>query len=430
MVEVAVVGGGIAGLAAAYKLEQYGIKFDLYEKNSAVGGLLRNFEVDGYRFDHAIHLSFATESEVREIFDQTPFITHKPESKCSYSGLWLRHPVQNNLSPLPNPEKVEIIESFINRPEREIANYDDWLRYQFGDVFTDRFPKPYTEKYWDCEPKHLGTDWIGSRMHRASIREVLEGAFQSDVPNYYYAKEMRYPKEGGYYAFLTPLIEKTRHQTKLHHQVASIDLNRKRLAFTNGVERGVDKLISTMPLPELISVIKDVPDNIAGLAKKLEWTRVHLVSFGFNRPDVVKDLWFYIYDEDIFASRAYSPSLKSLDNVPEGKSSIQFEIYESSNNPEKFKYEDIVDNCFYAIEKLDIASKKDVVVTDSRTLEFGNVTFYKGMEADRDIIKNWLAEQGVHLAGRFGKWEYLWSNQALVSGFSSALAVKDSYERV
>lgn len=35
----------------------------------------------------------------------------------------------------------------------------------------------------------------------------------------------------------------------------------------------------------------------------------------------------YIYDEDIKSARINSPSIKSPNNVPEGCSSMQFEIY-------------------------------------------------------------------------------------------------------
>jgi hypothetical protein len=53
---------------------------------------------------------------------------------------------------------------------------------------------------------------------------------------------------------------------------------------------------------------------------------------GFKCEDVAKHLWFYIYDEDILASRIHSPSLKSLNKTPEGCSSLQAEIYFSYND--------------------------------------------------------------------------------------------------
>jgi len=143
-----------------------------------------------------------------------------------------------------------------------------------------------------------------------------------------------------------------------------------------------------------------------------------LVSIGFCKPDLIKDLWCYIYDDDIYASRFYSPSLKSSDNCPSGCSSIQFEIYENSAVKKGYANDELIRNCVYALEKMDLAVADDIIVTDVRVAEYGNVVFCKGMESVRDQIKEWLDSRGVALAGRFGEWDYLWSNQAMVSGFN------------
>lgn len=44
-------------------------------------------------------------------------------------------------------------------------------------------------------------------------------------------------------------------------------------------------------------------------------------------------MWFYVYAKDKPFSRAYSPNMKSKDNVLKGKRSIQFEIYYTNEKP-------------------------------------------------------------------------------------------------
>ena len=44
------------------------------------------------------------------------------------------------------------------------------------------------------------------------------------------------------------------------------------------------------------------------------------------------------------------------------------------------------------------------------------------MEARRDRVRRWVAAQQIRLAGRFGEWAYLWSNQSFMSGRAAALA--------
>lgn len=50
-VEVAIVGGGIAGLATAYELHQRQVPFHLFEEASRVGGVIFSEQVDGFTFD-------------------------------------------------------------------------------------------------------------------------------------------------------------------------------------------------------------------------------------------------------------------------------------------------------------------------------------------------------------------------------------------
>jgi protoporphyrinogen oxidase len=415
---VVILGGGIAGLAASHKLREHNMLNVVYEARSNFGGLLDNFEVSGFRFDQAIHLSFADDEKSRAIFDQTPYLTHKPESLCFEEGAWLRHPIQNNLYPLPVDEKVELIEGFVTRPDISVDNYEDWLRFQYGHTFAERYPLKYTKKYWGVDAKELGLDWIGSRMHTATLKQVLEGAFTDKVPNYYYAKEMRYPKVGGYKRFLDPLLPGL--NINLSKRCVAVDLHERSVSFESGETIKFDRLISTIPLPQLISCISDVPNHVREASEKLQWTKVFIVSIGLNKSASLKEIWTYIYDEAILASRVYAPNLKSPDNCPDGCSSLQFEIYLSNKATQVPTAEKCLENSICAMEKMQIASRSEIAVTDVRLLEYGNVTFYKNMEDDRKLITDWLVQSNVELAGRFGCWDYLWSHQAMLSGFSAA----------
>jgi len=50
-VDVAVVGGGIAGLAAAYELSRRGVSFVILERSDRAGGVIISEQVDGYTID-------------------------------------------------------------------------------------------------------------------------------------------------------------------------------------------------------------------------------------------------------------------------------------------------------------------------------------------------------------------------------------------
>ena len=52
---VAILGGGVAGLSAAWKLAERGLGVDLYEAAPALGGMAGSWERNGYTWDFGPH---------------------------------------------------------------------------------------------------------------------------------------------------------------------------------------------------------------------------------------------------------------------------------------------------------------------------------------------------------------------------------------
>lgn len=409
-----ILGAGIAGIGAGYKL---GEKAVLYEKRDRYGGLCDNFTIGGFRFDYAVHLSFAKEEVVRSVFDYNSYIVHNPEAMNFCDGYWVKHPIQNNSFNLPIEERVEITKGFINRKENTITlNYKEWLEFQYGEYFSDKYPCRYTRKYWCCEAKDLTTEWINNRMYQPSIDEVLYGAMTDDTPNTYYAQEMRYPQKGGYRAFLEHIANQM--DIRLSHRAIEIDCDEKLVKFENGIIASYDNLISSLPLPEIVKSIKKVPPHVKQASEKLYATSIALVSIGFKTKVKFPALWFYVYDEDIPFARAYSPSMKSSDNAPNGKSSLQCEIYYTDKNKIDLNDKQLVNKIVESLSTIGITEADNIEITDIRHVKYGNVVFYHGMEDDRSVVFEYFKSKDIKSIGRFGEWDYLWSNQSFMSGYN------------
>ena len=67
---VLILGAGISGLGAAYKLSCNGQQTVVLEKDTTYGGLCGNFTIDGFRFDRFVHFSFAKDEQVNRIVRQ------------------------------------------------------------------------------------------------------------------------------------------------------------------------------------------------------------------------------------------------------------------------------------------------------------------------------------------------------------------------
>lgn len=413
-----ILGGGISGIAAGYFLGNN--IATIYESNNYYGGLCNSFSINNFIFDTAVHFSFSNNEIVRKIFDKTEYFSHKPDSYNYYKGYWLKHPVQNNLYNLNIDEKIKCITDFVNRPNQnnDINNYEQWLYGQYGKYIAEEFPIKYTRKYWCAEAKELSVNWINNRMYRPNLEEVLRGSMTDETPNTYYAKEMRYPKFGGYMSYIKPMVENV--DIRLNKKATCIDINNRYVEFADGTKEYYENLISSIPINEVVKLIKDTPSNILEAAQKLMVTSVALVSVGFKRPDVAKYLWYYIYDEDILPARVYSPSLKSINNVPDNCSSLQFEIYFSENKQLHFNEKEVLEKIESDILKMNLCDKNDILFMDYRKIKYGNVIFYKDMGKYRKIVTDYLNKCNIVSIGRFGKWDYLWSDQSLLSGKNAA----------
>lgn len=418
--KIIILGSGIAGISAGYHLKLAGKDAVIFEKDNDWGGLCGNFTIDGFRFDRFVHFSFADDPKIASIFEKSSPMYHHPSISYNYyHGTWLKHPAQNNLAPLSEEEKQKIIEDFKVRPQKdvsEIKNYDEWLRVQYGNYFAEHFPFPYTRKYWGHEPAELETKWVGQRMYSPNLDEMIAGCKETQEKNFYYTKTMNYPKKGGFRSLLNDCRKGL--DIRFNKEVVRINTKDKTIYFSDGTSEQYDQLISSLPLPEIVNMIDNCPDEVIEAASKLDWTCGYQVSLGFNRSDIAKHLWFYIYDEDIPPARVYSPNLKSPDNCPNGCSSLQAEVffdYKKWKN-QKVNKEDLLNNTFEKLKQVCEFKDEDVVVKDIRFEKYANITFTHNVYEARQVVLDYLKSQNINSIGRFGKWDYLWSFQAFESG--------------
>ena len=412
-----VLGAGIAGISAAWHLQQKGQQSVILEKDDDWGGLCGYFVIDGFRFDRFVHFSFTPDEKMAALFEESsPLYAHPPVSYNYWHGYWLKHPAQNNLAPLSTEEKVRIIEDFVNRPRKEpadISRYDEWLRVQYGNYFAEHFPFAYTRKYWGHEASELETRWVGNRLHVSPLGEVLRGAFAEQEENFYYTTFMKYPKKGGFRSILDRCREGL--DIRFRKKVVAIEPRSQTVCLEDGSRVLYKRLFSSLPLPEMVRLVPDCPEEVQGAAAQLTWTCGYQISLGFNRADVAKHLWFYIYDEDVLPARVYSPNLKSPDNVPEGCSSLQAEVF-YANDAVIPPAAEVLERTVDKLKGICGFSDADVVIRDIRSEPYANVTFTPSIYTARKRILNWLRSLNITPIGRFGLWDYLWSHQAFESG--------------
>jgi protoporphyrinogen oxidase len=427
MPNVVILGSGMAGFGAAYRFHQEGITPTMYDKNGYHGGHTASFRHDsGFIFDLGPHISFTKDTRMQDLFadsvDQM-YETMQVNLNNYWRGYWPQHPVQQHLHGLPHDVIVKVINDFVEeqqRPEGPINNYADWLLASFGRSFAELFPMQYTRKYHLTSAENMSTDWLGPRIYRPSLEEVLRGALSASTPTVHYITHFRYPTQGGFVAYLKKFVPLG--NLRLNHELTSIDPRAHELRFSNGTVANYDVLVSSVPLPDLVRMIQGTPQYVLDAAARLACSTCVLVNVGVDREDLSSHHLTYFYDEDICFTRLSFPHMFSRNNGPAGTGSIQAEVYFSDKyKPLTGKPEDCIEPVIADLRRCGLLRDNDrVVFRDARLLRYANIIFDLDRAEALKKVHAYLDDLGIAYCGRYGDWGYLWTDESFKSGEKAA----------
>jgi protoporphyrinogen oxidase len=436
MAKIIILGTGMAGFGAAHRLHNEGVAPLMYDKNAYHGGHTASFRYDsGFLFDVGPHISFTKDPRIQQLFADSvdqQYETLQIYLNNYWRGCWPQHPVQLHLHGLPEDVIVKVIADFVRErqlPEPPIANYADWLLTSFGKSFAEFFPMQYTRKYHTTTAENMTTEWLGPRIYRPNLEEVLRGALSPSAPQVHYITHFRYPTYGGFVSYLKKFVPMG--NINFNHRLCSIDAQAHVLTFSNGVTIGYDALISSIPLPNLVPMIEGTPADVLDACHRLACSTCVLVNIGVNRDDISKAHVTYFYDEDICFTRLGFPHMLAASNAPIGTGSIQAEIYFS----EKYKpftgaVDDWIDPVIFDLRRCGLLRDDDKILCRKAVLlRYANIIFDHERAAALQTVHGYLDDLAIAYCGRYGDWGYLWTDESFKSGENAGQKALDALGR-
>jgi protoporphyrinogen oxidase len=323
---------------------------------------------------------------------------------------------------------VKVIADFVAQgaKDEEIKTYEDWLRVAYGRSFAEWFPERYTLKYHTTEARNLTTDWMGLRMYRPSLEEVLRGALAPASPNVHYIQSFRYPKRGGFQSYVAGLS--ARHRIELGCEVVRIEPRARTLAFANGRSERYDALVSSIPLPELVRLVAGAPPDVLAAAERLACSSCVLVNLGVGRDDFASTHISYFYDLDVVFPRVSYPHRMSAGNAPAGKGCIQVELYFSKQyRPFAGRPSDWIEPTIRDLVRCGVLREDDeLLVKDAVFVPYANIIFDHPRAEALAAVHGFLDDAAIRPCGRYGEWAYFWTDDSYKSGERAAeRAVED-----
>ena len=432
MIKIAILGAGLAGFGAAHRLYNEGVESVIYEKNNYHGGNATSFKYDsGFIFDIGPHISFTKDKRIQELFAESVnqrFEAVQARANNYWKGCWIKHPAQCNLYGLPENLIVDVLRDFVCEQNKEcgkVNNYAEWLIASYGKTFSETFPMEYGLKFHTTTANNMSTDWLGSRMYRPKLDEVLRGALSPKTPDVHYIDHFRYPLHNGFVSYLNLFLNQTK--LKLTHQLISLDPKARKLHFANGAVVSYDRVISSLPLPNLISMIVGAPRDVVEASQKLACSTCVIINVGINREDISEAHWTYFYDQDFSFTRLSFPHMLSSNNVPSGTGSIQAEVYFSKKyRPLKRAPQEYIQPVILDLKRCGLIREDDkILFSSAMVMPYANVIFDLDRADALATVHGYLDDLEVSYSGRYGEWGYLWSDESFMSGENAAQKILD-----
>ncbi len=437
---VLILGGGLAGLSTAYHLRRPWL---LVEKESRVGGLVRTETMHGgFRFDptgHWLHLRDAgMKALVHERLLPDGFVTVARRAAVFTRGVFTRFPYQVNTHGLPAEVVAENLLGFIEATvgeggralrEREPATFEEFILRHLGAGFARNFMVPYNTKLFGVPPSELSAAWCGRFVPKPTLREVVDGALGLGSDALGYNATFVYPKEGGIEALARALLAALSAgsagsagsvgEVRVSTEPTALDWERRVARLSDGSEVRWSALVSTLPLPLLVTLLHQVPDEVRAAAGKLRATDVTWVAVGVRGPNLQPWHWVYTPEPEFTTYRIGSPSAVFPGTTPAGTSSFYVE-YSGPRAPEACARAAVED----LVRAKMIRSVADVLFAEPRLIRNAYVLYDAHYGQARQTVVDFLSGAGIQTAGRYGNWEYSSMEDALLGGRAAAERVE------
>ncbi len=420
-----IVGAGPTGLGVGYQLNQLDFNdWIILDAAPECGGLASSFVDDaGFTWDIGGHVQFSHyeyfDRAMLSFLGEDGWLHHERESWVWMRDRFIPYPFQNNIRHLPTADLEKCLQGLVDitrNPKSRPNNFKEWIHATFGPGLADVFMEPYNFKVWAYPPELMASHWVGERVAVTDLGRVLSNlVHEKDDLAWGPNNTFHFPKYGGTGAIWNACASKLPQENlKLNTQVTSIDLKKKLVRTASGEAYAYDKLISTMPLTELIKVSRQA--QFEPIAKKgLLFSSSSIVGIGLRgkpKPELATKCWMYFPEDNCPFYRVTVFSNYSPNNVPdiENNWSLMCEVSESPYKPVDHPrlLEDVIQGLLNT--KL-IADRDSIVSAWVYRAPYGYPT--PGLHRDEALaeIIPFFEQRDVYSRGRFGMWKYEVSNQ-------------------
>jgi protoporphyrinogen oxidase len=417
---VVILGGGLTGISTAVHLRAPWV---LFEREARLGGHARTDEREGFRFDKTGHWLHLRDPAVKQMVDELlpgQMVPIARRARIFSHGVLTRYPFQANLHGLP-PEVIKecllgVIEAKLASASASAAeapdNFEEYCLRHFGAGISKHFMIPYNEKIWGVPPREITAAWCSRFVPLPNLEQVIAGAVGAGPPEMGYNQSFLYPKAGGIETF-TRALQTRIAGGEVHTRAdpGAVDWRRREVAV-GGERIPYRALVATLPLPELLKRMPELPPEIEAEAARLRCTTLRYLNIGARGKPREDWHWIYVPEKryPFYRVNVFSTAMPNM--APEGCSSICVEMADRGPITETA----LRDTLGALVDAGALGDPGQVVFTEEKQIEYAYVVFDQHYYQATRAIFAFLEAHAIYPRGRYGAWTYNAMEDCVLAG--------------
>ncbi|MEE9392350.1 MAG: FAD-dependent oxidoreductase [Planctomycetota bacterium] len=350
---VLILGGGLAGVSAAYCLSKAGRKVFLFDQEETVGGLAKSriykCEHGEFSYDIGPHRFHSMDDRVHDVTLEVlgeNKVERDRVSRILLYNQFFDYPLklQKALWQLPKPVMIramfdyylQIVKNVFARPDQN--HFEGWVVSRFGRKLYEIFFGVYTEKTWGIPCDKISADWASQRISQASLWDaVKKSIFKPKGEVRSLVSSFHYPKHGGIGEIAISFAreaEKLGAEVHCGATVQSIlvkggEARGIKVKFEDGREETYhsDTILNTIPVTRLLPLLDPAPPaEVMEASNSLEHRSMVFVYLILDREQVSPDHWVYIPEDTLTVHRISEFKNFSEECAPADKTLVCAEI--------------------------------------------------------------------------------------------------------
>ncbi len=435
--DICIMGGGPAGLAAGHILAQNNKKLIVVEKDNKVGGLYRTYKKGKFRFDLGGHRFFTKNEDLNNYIKELmgdELLEVRRISKIFLNNRYFDYPLKpiNVLFAMGLSKTLRIVLDYLLvklKNKKEDISFEDWTVNHFGRMMFNLYFKPYIEKVWGIPCTKISADWAAQRIKGLSLTEAIKNAFFKTTNAKSLVDKFFYPKLG-IGRITDRQAEEIQKKNKILLNASVLQINHSSNRITGIIIKCVKKqkivakeFISSIPLTELIKIMKPAPPSeILKAVNEMAYRDLIVICFILNREKLTDNTWIYIPDEKLAIGRLHEPKNWSPYMVENGKCSIVLEYFCSKGDKiwSLTDYE-LKELCLKEIKSLNFIKQEEVIDKKIIRITKAYPLYHVGYQKPLNKVLGYVKQfENLQIIGRYGTFRYNNMDHSLEMGIRAA----------